>query len=74
MTDPHPWASALDTLFAHAWHRLVRGVHDRHAPARQPLWCCTCTWLPWTCCIWEPATGVPATKEPAAEQAESRYD
>ena len=23
-------------MYAHAWHRLVRGVHDRHAPARHP--------------------------------------
>jgi pyridoxamine 5'-phosphate oxidase len=34
--DPHPWASELVTLHAHAWQRLVRGVHDRHAPARHP--------------------------------------
>ena len=34
--DPHPWATELDTLYAHAWHRLIRGVHDRHAPARHP--------------------------------------
>lgn len=32
----HPWAEALPTLHDHAWHRLVRGVHDRHAPARHP--------------------------------------
>lgn len=36
MTDPHPWAQALDTLYDHAWQRLIRGVHDRHAPARHP--------------------------------------
>lgn len=34
--DPHPWARELGTLHAHAWHRLTRGVHDRHAPARHP--------------------------------------
>ena len=34
--DPHPWAAELDSLYAHAWHRLIRGVHDRHAPARHP--------------------------------------
>ncbi len=34
--DPHPWAQKLDTLYDHAWQRLVRGVHDRHAPARHP--------------------------------------
>lgn len=30
------WAQSLDTLFDHVWSRLVRGVHDRHAPARHP--------------------------------------
>ena len=35
-TDPHPWAVALDTLYAQAWQRLIRGVHDRHTPARHP--------------------------------------
>jgi pyridoxamine 5'-phosphate oxidase len=34
--DPHPWAQQLDTLRDQAWQRLVRGVHDRHAPARHP--------------------------------------
>ena len=34
--DPHPWAEELGSLYAHAWHRLIRGVHDRHAPARHP--------------------------------------
>jgi pyridoxamine 5'-phosphate oxidase len=34
--DPHPWAHNLDTLLAHAWQRLKRGVNDRHAPARHP--------------------------------------
>ncbi len=34
--DPHPWAQELDSLHDHAWHRLIRGVHDRHAPARHP--------------------------------------
>lgn len=35
-TDPHLWAADLDTLFAQVWARLVRGVGDRHAPARHP--------------------------------------
>lgn len=30
------WAEQLHTLHAQAWHRLVRGVHDRHAAARHP--------------------------------------
>jgi hypothetical protein len=34
--DPHTWAQMLGTLYTQAWHRLVRGVHDRHAPARHP--------------------------------------
>lgn len=34
--DPHPWALELGTLYDHAWQRLVRGVHDRHAPAWHP--------------------------------------
>ena len=34
--DPHAWAKELSTLHEHAWHRLTRGVHDRHAPARHP--------------------------------------
>lgn len=34
--DPHPWAQQLGTLYYHAWQRLVRGVHDRYAPARHP--------------------------------------
>lgn len=34
--DPHPWARELGTLYDHAWHRLIRGVQDRHAPARHP--------------------------------------
>ena len=34
--DLHPWAANLDTLYAQVWARLVRGVHDRHAPARHP--------------------------------------
>lgn len=33
--DPHPWAKELSTLYDHAWHRLIRGVHDRHAAARR---------------------------------------
>lgn len=34
--DPHPWALDLDTLHDQAWQRLIRGVRDRHAPARHP--------------------------------------
>ncbi len=34
--DPHPWACDLSPLYAEAWTRLTRGVHDRHAPARHP--------------------------------------
>lgn len=34
--DPHPWAADLTTFRAQVWERLVRGVHDRHAPARHP--------------------------------------
>ncbi|MBC7737166.1 MAG: pyridoxamine 5'-phosphate oxidase, partial [Candidatus Saccharibacteria bacterium] len=33
-TDLHGWADQLDTLLAQVWSRLVRGVGDRHAPAR----------------------------------------
>ena len=36
MTDPHPWAADLALLHAQVWIRLVRGVGDRHAPARHP--------------------------------------
>jgi pyridoxine/pyridoxamine 5'-phosphate oxidase len=36
VTDPHPWAARLDGLLAQVWARLVRGVNDRHAPARHP--------------------------------------
>lgn len=32
--DPNLWASTLDTLLNQVWVRLSRGVHDRHAPAR----------------------------------------
>lgn len=35
-TDPHGWAATLETLYAQVWVRLVRGVGDRHAPARNP--------------------------------------
>ena len=35
-TDPHPWAADLTLLHAQVWTRLVRGVGDRHAPARHP--------------------------------------
>ncbi len=34
--DLHSWSNELGTLYDHAWQRLVRGVHDRHAPARHP--------------------------------------
>ena len=34
--DPHSWASDLATLHAQIWARLVRGIRDRHAPARHP--------------------------------------
>jgi pyridoxine/pyridoxamine 5'-phosphate oxidase len=34
--DPHPWCSDLATLRRQVWERLVRGVRDRHAPARHP--------------------------------------
>lgn len=33
---PHPWAADLASLHAQVWTRLMRGVHDRHAPARHP--------------------------------------
>ena len=37
MTAPlHSWAHGLKTLRTEAWRRLVRGVHDRRAPARHP--------------------------------------
>lgn len=35
-SDPHPWAATLATLQDEVWTRLVRGVHDRRAPARHP--------------------------------------
>jgi hypothetical protein len=35
-SDPHPWAATLVTLQDEVWTRLVRGVHDRRAPARHP--------------------------------------
>ena len=34
--DRHPWATDLAQLQAQIWTRLVRGVHDLHAPARHP--------------------------------------
>lgn len=34
--DLHPWASDLLQLHCEIWKRLMRGVHDRHAPARHP--------------------------------------
>jgi pyridoxamine 5'-phosphate oxidase len=36
-TDPHPWAGDLEALCAQVWTRLARGVADRHAPARHPV-------------------------------------
>lgn len=36
MSDLHPWAADLAELQAQVWARLVRGVGDRHAPARHP--------------------------------------
>jgi drug/metabolite transporter (DMT)-like permease len=42
-TDPHPWATGLESpdaqvcLHAQVWARLLRGVGDRHAPARHPV-------------------------------------
>ncbi len=34
--DPHPWACDLSQLYAEVWLRLMRGIRDRHAPARHP--------------------------------------
>lgn len=34
--SPHPWAADLASLHEQVWTRLLRGVHDRHAPARHP--------------------------------------
>lgn len=34
--EAHPWAMHLDSLRGHVWERLVRGMHDRHAPERHP--------------------------------------
>lgn len=34
--DPHPWASDLLQLHFEVWKRLMRGVQDRHSPARHP--------------------------------------
>lgn len=36
MQPRHPWAETLPQLHDHLWSRLIRGVHDRHAPARHP--------------------------------------
>lgn len=33
----HGWETELDTLLAQVWARLVRGVGDRHTPARHPV-------------------------------------
>ena len=35
--DQHPWASALPELHTQVWARLIRGVHDRHAVARNMM-------------------------------------
>lgn len=35
--DLHPWAAALPALQAHVWTCLVRGAHDRRAPAHHPV-------------------------------------
>jgi pyridoxine/pyridoxamine 5'-phosphate oxidase len=32
--DRHPWAATLPALLDQVWARLARGVHDRHAHAR----------------------------------------
>jgi pyridoxamine 5'-phosphate oxidase len=32
--DPHPWAATLPSLLDQVRARLARGVHDRHAHAR----------------------------------------
>ena len=32
--DRHNWACDLSQLYAEVWASLMRGVHDRHAPAR----------------------------------------
>lgn len=34
--DPHPWAASLASMHAQVWNCLIRGVHDRRAPARHP--------------------------------------
>ena len=34
--NPHPWACDLSQLYAEAWLRLTRGVHDWHVPYRHP--------------------------------------
>lgn len=36
-TELHGWALELDGLRAQVWARLVRGVGDRHAAARHPV-------------------------------------
>ncbi|RUR29478.1 pyridoxamine 5'-phosphate oxidase [Vreelandella andesensis] len=36
MQRQHTWAETLPQLYDHLWARLIRGVHDRHAPARHP--------------------------------------
>lgn len=45
--DPHPWAVSLASLNEQVWTGLVRGAHDRRAPARHPtLATVTCDGLP----------------------------
>jgi pyridoxamine 5'-phosphate oxidase len=45
--DPHHWAASLASIHAQVWNGLVRGVHDRRAPARHPaLGTVTCDGLP----------------------------
>lgn len=45
--DPHPLAASLASLNEQVWTGLVRGVHDRRAPARHPtLATVTCDGMP----------------------------
>lgn len=36
MASLHPWASDLSEIHAQVWARVLRGVHDRRAPTRNP--------------------------------------
>lgn len=58
--ERHPWALTLDTLYDHAWQRLTRGVHDRHAPARHPTLATVC------------ADGLPQARTVVLRGADSR--